>query len=55
MAKNTTSTVDTLDLNEILAVLSEVARNAGDAEGPPERPSEENQCMERESPEPAQG
>jgi hypothetical protein len=54
MAKNKMSAVDTWDLTEILAVLSEVARNAGDAVSPPKRPAEETQHMVRESPEPAQ-
>jgi len=54
MAKTTVNAVDTLDLNEILAVLCRVARDAADAESVPDMQTEEKQRIARDSPAPGE-
>lgn len=54
MAKTTVNAVDTWDLNEILAVLCQVARDAADAESVPDTQTEEKQCVACDLPAPGE-
>jgi len=54
MSKTTVNAVDTWNLNEFLAVLCQVARNASDAESVPDAQSDEKQRIACESPAPGE-
>lgn len=54
MAKTTVNAVDTWDLNEILAVLCQVARDTADAESVPDPQTEQKRRIACDSPAPVE-